>query len=254
MLLIASALLLAQNSGSPAASSDPRLRIVCRTFEEELRDVAHDRQKLRAALARFGPHMIKIGCRIPPGLQVPASTVTVTEAVFQYRLPGERRTYRSRPPLMARPKRPSPPVPTPVPEAEPPAGEHDSGTAVEDILITAIVVPDAPSCDGPAAGWIGLVDTNDPDPAVRRVQFDSSPPVYSSAARNTVPGHNDRLEFSSQFPAQIFASLTPCYSDDRCKSRPMSGTFRIVSRVSFPAGPRGYLRWQLCVLPIVKSA
>lgn len=254
MFLIASALLLASGAGALPDHRNERVKRACRALEENLRDLANDPQGLRAALAKFGDQMVKMDCRVPSGVRVPPSTVKATQAAYDYTVPGQRRTYKAPPPLMASRRRPSPPPPTPVPKAEPPAGEHGGSTMVEDIYITAIVVPDAPSCDGPAAGWISLVDTNDPDPAVRRVQFDSSPPVFSSAPRNTVPKVGDRLEFSSQFPTQIFARSTPCYSDGPCGGKARSGAFTVVGEMSFPAGPRGYLRRQLCVVQTVRRA
>jgi hypothetical protein len=248
MLVEATALLLLATIRNDP--DDIRRRHACQTFLEELRDIGPDRGRRREALGRFGSQMAKLGC-LPNGEgPPPASTVKATQASFGYRLRGHRIVYRAPEPLILREK---PPRST-LPPEELAAVEQASTAEVQEILITAILIPDVPTCEGPATGWVGLVDTNDPDSTVRRVQFDSSPPVYSSAPRNTVPDIGDRVEFSSQFPAQVFASQTPCYSNDPCGGKPGAGAFRVVTRVSFPAGPRGYLRWQLCVVPTVKTS
>jgi hypothetical protein len=120
---------------------------------------------------------------------------------------------------------------------------------VQDVIVIGTVEDGLPTCDEEGGGWIGLGDSNGPDPD-RHIAFDGSPPASRTSSAHEVPKLGEVLIFSERHPADLFQRRFACLSDDVCSGKPVSGTFQVMKRVWFQAGPQGLLRWQLCVRPL----
>lgn len=107
--------------------------------------------------------------------------------------------------------------------------------------------PEISTCDQPAAGWLGLVEYGTVD---RRAQFDGAVPATRSGRDNTVPELGETLTFAPANAATIFGQSVPCYVTNTqvCTPRRISGSFVVIGRVGYNAGPGGGTRWQLCIV------
>lgn len=247
MLILAFALL------NPELPEKPEIPPVLSSYEDACRDLRHHINTYGAKRlgAEFWSHVTAYRCtgfpKPPPPTDLRPATRIYTRLTTRI-APNPSRNPRALPTLGTQRI-----VLWKTEAAGPPEPEVKEETTT-DVENNVIVVEGKKrfDCPSPAIGWLGVTDNRADDPAQRRINFDGTPPELRSGDWKRVPQFNELIRFSPEHPASIFESLLPCFLDDggECDKKLISGTFQVVGRLSDTAGPRGQMRWQLCVVPV----